>query len=314
MRNYIISLCISVSTLHIAGSLSLAASTGDVVFNELMWMGSTASTADEWIELRNMTDVALDLSGWTVTRLSSGEETPMLVIDEGTIPAAGVFLISNYGPDSERSTLAAMPDLIATAVSLSNTKLQLKLYDGMPEEGAATIDIADDGVGAPAAGNKDKKCSMARKDPPGEGTAPSNWFTTIAASGWEEGAGEQGTPGTLNPPALALSAYSVALGRTSIELLWKVEETFECRWEIYRGTDRRGDFVLIGEVPVPDTSGGSRVYRFIDRKVAPEGIYYYYIERVSAEGVSNRSKIIRTSFTAVEDRGWGAIKKGSGQT
>ncbi len=91
MRNYIISLCISVSTLHIAGSLSLAASTGDVVFNELMWMGSTASTADEWIELRNMTDVALDLSGWTITRLSSGEETPMLVIEEGTIPLPAYF-------------------------------------------------------------------------------------------------------------------------------------------------------------------------------------------------------------------------------
>jgi hypothetical protein len=36
-----------------------------VVINELLWMGSSTSSADEWIELRNLTDQAVDLSNWT---------------------------------------------------------------------------------------------------------------------------------------------------------------------------------------------------------------------------------------------------------
>ncbi|MCD6334669.1 MAG: lamin tail domain-containing protein, partial [Candidatus Latescibacteria bacterium] len=49
----------------VASSNICAAASGDVVINELMWMGSTASSADEWIELRNTTDSEILLSGWT---------------------------------------------------------------------------------------------------------------------------------------------------------------------------------------------------------------------------------------------------------
>ena len=34
----------------------------DVVINEVMWMGSSSHTADEWIELRNMTSHDIDFS------------------------------------------------------------------------------------------------------------------------------------------------------------------------------------------------------------------------------------------------------------
>ena len=42
-----------------------------VVINELMWSGTSKSTADEYIELRNLTDGKVDLSGWSLTRLNS---------------------------------------------------------------------------------------------------------------------------------------------------------------------------------------------------------------------------------------------------
>ena len=38
---------------------------------ELMWSGSSGSSADEWIEFYNRSSATIDLSGWTLTRLTT---------------------------------------------------------------------------------------------------------------------------------------------------------------------------------------------------------------------------------------------------
>ncbi len=169
-----------------------AANPGDVVFNELMWMGDFAGKSHEWIELRNTTDADIDLAGWDITRLSDDGEVLMFTIPSGIIPAQGYFLIANN--NAEDSNIAVEPDLVETDVSLSNTKLQLRLYDGLFEEGANLIDTADDGTGAPAAGDGQTMKSMVRKDPPGDGTLSENWYTADTQSGWDDDAQEFGTP------------------------------------------------------------------------------------------------------------------------
>ena len=182
---------------------------GDVVINELMWMGSTKSSADEWLELRNMTDSDIDLSGWDITKKSGGIETPMLTIPSGIIPADGYFLISNY--DESVSQISVIPDLVDADVSLANNQLQIKLYDG-PWETSTLIDIADDGSGAPAAGDSESKYSMVRgSEPgnytPGDGSLPENWHTADRAFGWDEGATELGTPGYDNALGANIAAF-----------------------------------------------------------------------------------------------------------
>jgi hypothetical protein len=47
----------------------------DVVFSEIAWMGTTTSSNDEWIELYNNTDGAIDLTGWT---LNAADGTPSI--------------------------------------------------------------------------------------------------------------------------------------------------------------------------------------------------------------------------------------------
>ncbi len=165
---------------------------GDVVISELMWMGDLAGTSHEWLELNNRTEEEIALSGWTLTRLSGGEEILMLTIPEGVIPPRGYFLISNNS--AAESNLAVEPDLVDTAVSLANSQLQIKLYDGPFGSGGKLIDVADDGVGAPAAGDNVAKKSMVRVEPPGDGTRPEQWITASTRSGWDEGAAECGTP------------------------------------------------------------------------------------------------------------------------
>ena len=132
-----------------AFSTALAAGEpGDVVFSELMWMGSESSSADEWIELYNRGSSAKDLGGWTITQTKKdGEESVMLQLGEATLAPGAAFLISNY--NAARSQISVEPDVVATAVALPNSKLLLRLYDGDPEAGGNLIDSADDGTGAP---------------------------------------------------------------------------------------------------------------------------------------------------------------------
>ena len=61
-----------------------AAGSMEVVINELMWMGSTVSSSDEWIELRNNTNQAIDLTGWLITNAASGS-------DDLTIPLGSII-------------------------------------------------------------------------------------------------------------------------------------------------------------------------------------------------------------------------------
>ena len=169
-----------------------AAKEGDVVFNELMWMGDFAGKSHEWIELRNTTDVDIDLTGWDITKLSGEGEALMLTIPSGVIPARGYFLISNNSEAD--SNIAVEPDIVDATISLANSKLQLKLYDGSWDSGGTLIDTADDGAGAPAAGDSQLMKSMVRNDPPGDGTLAENWHTADTQSGWDDGANELGTP------------------------------------------------------------------------------------------------------------------------
>ena len=173
-----------------------------MLFSELMWMGSPVSTADEWIELCNRSEDPVELSGWTITRQLEDREVIMLHLAEGELAPGAVYLIANYPADDARSALARPPDLVDPAVSLPNTKLHLRLYDGDPEAGARLVDAADDGSGAPLAGDPQQKKSMVRRLFDTDGTLPISWTTAEDHSGWDEGLEVMGTPGRLSLAAV----------------------------------------------------------------------------------------------------------------
>lgn len=169
-----------------------------VYFSEIAWAGSNVSTADEWVELANAQDIHVDISGWTITRLSDGEEKVMVVIESGRIPPHGNFLLANYAPPG--TVLPQTGDSITTGISLANTKLQLRLYDS----NKILLDTADDGVGAPLAGSNTLKASMERTVPVSDGTKKDSWVTStvlIDPAGSEKG---YGTPKIAGYPHLTL--------------------------------------------------------------------------------------------------------------
>lgn len=197
----------------------------DVVINELMWMGSASGSGDEWVELRNMTSSIMDISGWQLTKKSSGDEVFMLTIPAGkTIMPNGFFLISDY--DKENSAINVVPDLVVGSGStndpifaLANTDLQLNLY--ATSTSPILIDTAGNGNNEPIKGDKTNFYSMERNDTPGDGANYDNWHTCLDASStalyWDAGRTEQGTPGAANlsvndppytPDANPASSYS----------------------------------------------------------------------------------------------------------
>ncbi len=109
-----------------------------VVINEIMWMGSTASAADEWIELRNNTDQVINLTGWWLTNAASSGGA--LTISAGVVAARGFFLISHFAETSASSILDIAPDLVDNDIVLSNTCAPIELIKpGEEEEDEETV-------------------------------------------------------------------------------------------------------------------------------------------------------------------------------
>ncbi len=141
---------------------------GQVVINEVAWAGTSASPSDEWIELYNVSDSAIDLTGWSI---SFGKS----VIDLGSgmdavLPANGYFLLER-SDDTTVSDVEA--DLIYTG-SLSNSGAVIELRDPT----GAVIDTANSGCdkGWYAGAATNGYFSMERVNPL-KPDLPSNWRT-----------------------------------------------------------------------------------------------------------------------------------------
>lgn len=175
-----------------------SAPNNQIVINELMWTGSKISSSDEWIELENLTDQDIDLSGWKIKYPNDNE---MVSISSGTIPANGYFLIANSDESHQysggESILAVVPDYIDSGVSLSNENLQIKLID----QDDNLIDTAGNGD-KPLAGNNDKKYSMERNDIIADGTLAPSWHTATDRTNLDSNREEKATPKFKNSPPL----------------------------------------------------------------------------------------------------------------
>lgn len=180
-------------------SVARAASAGSVVINEVAWAGTVDSAYDEWIELYNNTDVAVDLAGWKIV---NGTANYAL---SGNIAARGYYLIE----DSETSVNPNVANLVVN-MSLPNTGSKLVLEDS----DANVIDTVNSAGGAWFAGNSTGKLSMERKDPAVSGDLSDNWASYAGSGGPATGSSGSfimGTPGEVNSVGV-LPATSQKLG------------------------------------------------------------------------------------------------------
>lgn len=169
---------------------------GDIVINEIMWMGTQGDAADEWIELRNMTGNTINLSNWVVDNLGSGVTNNIVIPSGKNIAPNGFFLIANDTKETGNHNID--PDLVVN-VSLQNPGEQLRLRTSA---GGTIIDTADNDSGGWFAGvdpgGQNPERSMERNDVPGDGTVVSNWHSATAQVNMDPGARELATPKSAN--------------------------------------------------------------------------------------------------------------------
>ena len=174
-----------------------------VVINEVMWMGSSASSSDEWIELRNTTNVAIDISGWRLTNTATSGGT-LTVPSSSTILASGYFLISNFGRDSESSILNIAPDWVTNTVALNNSCSRIDLVSG-GENGTIVDSMGCDGEGDyffPAASAT--RHSLERNIVVADGLIATSWHESVGFANLDPTAiGNLATPAFVNDSSAA---------------------------------------------------------------------------------------------------------------
>ena len=260
------------------------ASYGDVVINELMWMGTSESSYDEWIELFNNTDGSIDLSGWT---LAATDGTPSISL-LGSISANGYFLL-------ERTDDTSIKDIAADQIyngDLGNSSpenLQLK------DNGAQVIDGVDCSGGWFAGTSTPTMSSMERINPLYNGSASINWGTNNGVTRNGTDAGDNpinGTPKAQNSVydislSVEVSEFTLTQSKNDVILHWTTESEVDVLgFYISRSENREGPFVDLNTILIPSKGNGSdrQRYEFWDRSLNKEGIYWYRLEELNRQG------------------------------
>jgi len=174
----------SVSVRDTVGNVSATSTqevqvaTRPVVINEIAWMGTATSSADEWIELANTTNREISLEGW-VLRAQDG--VPYLTL-QATIPANGFYLIERSVDNNTISNITA--DLavpfsgMGSGSGLGNGGEHLFL-ERISNGATTTIDEVPECKGKWCAGSSKSKHTMERYDPSKSAIEKSNWGTAL---------------------------------------------------------------------------------------------------------------------------------------
>ncbi|EKE20486.1 MAG: hypothetical protein ACD_7C00556G0005 [uncultured bacterium] len=172
---------------------------GDVIINEVMWMGSQGKSKDQWIELKNVTEKDIHIKNWYLTYKSdAGNELELLKIKDDRVIKSGEYYLASYYTKNN-SAINETPDS-SDLKNFGYKKFQIKLY--ADDSKKVLIDTAGDGAQEPEEGDKDYFYSMERKNTPADGANYDNWYTCLDASSadlyWDKDRLERGTPGHKN--------------------------------------------------------------------------------------------------------------------
>ena len=152
----------------------------DIIINEVAWMGTLTSANDEWLELYNQTEGAINIEGW---KIEASDGSPKINLT-GSIQAQSFWLLERTD-DSSLANIGA--DQIYTG-ALNNNGETLELYN--------TGELIDSliGSGAWPAGDNSTKQTMERKD-------DKSWQTSRDAGGTPKA--KNSTPPEEKTPRLA---------------------------------------------------------------------------------------------------------------
>ncbi len=273
---------------------TLASGQGQIVINELMFHPKGEPVEDpreEWVELHNLTDTEVDLSGWELTR-----GVNFIFPDGVAIPAHGYLVVA--------ADLTAFQSLYPeiTAIGgwegrLSNASESIRLRDA-DGEAIDTVDYATEGEWGLRTIEKVEQDFLGRTwrnlaDGGGrtlELIQPH--FAINQGQLWTESLTGGGTPGQANSvleaniaPVITAVSHQPAIPRTG--------DTVTISARVRDDHDQLGDVTIhyrvFGETPwtpVPAAPMGDDRFEIRITNVPPEGIGEYYVEASDETGNS----------------------------
>jgi len=166
--------------LFMRPSFGSASDSDGVFINEIMWAGSSTSAVDKWIELVNLSDHIIDLSGWSLYRNkrddNKNQDVLMLTIQNGLIAPGGYFLIGHNDKDHQfkdgKSVLNVDPDVVSSSVNWDKSHFKISLRN------SSNTDTDIDWVGDKTAFFKKYEQdvgSVQRVDYSNHGDLPESW-------------------------------------------------------------------------------------------------------------------------------------------
>ncbi|MDD5213779.1 MAG: lamin tail domain-containing protein [Candidatus Gracilibacteria bacterium] len=160
-----------------------------VVINEVMY---SSTQANQYIELRNMGNTSVSMSGWVLQNTANSGTTNISLPAGASIGANGYYLIANSSSAISILSGSITPDLITSSLSLNSiSQSNIVLKDSIGTN-------YDSAVASPwPAGNASQNISMERKNVPGNGTVGTNWYSAVASIGFDD-TNPKGTPGSAN--------------------------------------------------------------------------------------------------------------------
>ena len=158
----------------------LPASPGDVVINEIAWMGTEASSGDEWIELANNTNTPINIKDWSIHGADSKDCLNFTDADGNrswVVPSYGYLIYASHEDDVNNSEMETNVDIWDATISMINSSPgQVVLYDAQNCAGTE-IDRVNQPTGGWFAGNSTDRTTMERIDPNAAGVEEANWVT-----------------------------------------------------------------------------------------------------------------------------------------
>lgn len=185
--------------LALASSIQAATSL-NVVINEIAWMGTAANSSDEWIELYNNTAQDINLEGWEL--YEEGGETLIEPLT-GIIEAKSYYLIERTDDNTISNIEASQEPTSWGGHGLNNSGEYLQLSDANSQ----VIDEVNCTEGWFAGEGKPDYRTMERKDTQGSGSDSNNWATNngeILNGHDAEGKPINGTPRNKNSVAISI--------------------------------------------------------------------------------------------------------------
>lgn len=167
---------------------------GEIIINELMWMGMGSATSDEWLELYNPTSSDLTLETCHIENKTGKVIVSNANMADKSIPAGGYFVASYKAPEESKINYPSAK--ILSYLALSNTELEIKLICL-----GEIIDTAGNGAIPPAGENGTVKKSMERKAEPGNGVDTTSWQTCFSPINLDTDSTDCATPGGANSRA-----------------------------------------------------------------------------------------------------------------